>query len=72
MSRQHVKGRKPTMDESEKDVSRPCAHNYELKDTRVSEDMTEYVKTWICTECEDECERRYPRLGARPIPGIVM
>lgn len=60
------------MNENEKDASRPCVHNYELKDTRVSEDATEYVKTWICTEYSHECEQRYPRLGAGPVPRIVM
>lgn len=60
------------MDEFEKDVSRQCSHNYELKDTRISEDATEYIKTWICTECSHECERRYPRIGARKVPRAIV
>ena len=60
------------MDELEKDASRQCSHHYELKNTRVGEDRTEYIKTWVCTECEDECERRYPRIGSRKVPRIVM
>ena len=59
------------MDEKEKDISRPRVHNYELKNTQVSEDRKEYIKTWICTECEDECERRYPRIGAREVPRMI-
>ena len=59
------------MNENEKDSSRQRVHNYELKDTQVSEDKTEYIKTWICTECEDECERRYPRIGAREVPRMI-
>ena len=59
------------MDESEKDASRQCSHHYELKDTQVSEDMTEYIKTWTCTECGNECERRYPRIGAREVPRMI-
>lgn len=60
------------MDEKEKDVSRPSVHNYELKDTRVSKDETEFVKTWICTECHHECEQRSPRIGSRKAPRIIM
>ena len=59
------------MDESEKNTSRPCVHNYELKDTRVSKDETEFVKTWVCTECGDECERRSVRIGAREVPRMI-
>lgn len=60
------------MNKAEKDTSRSCAHNYELKDTRVSNDATEYVKTWICTECNHECEQRSPRMGSRKAPRIIM
>ena len=59
------------MNETEKDTSRRTVHNYELKDTRVSEDTTEYIKTWICMECGNECERRYPRIGAREVPRMI-
>jgi hypothetical protein len=60
------------MDEPEKDASRPPAHNYELKNTRVSKDETEFVKTWVCTECGDECEKRSIRIGARKEPRVIM
>ena len=60
------------MDESEKDSSRVCVHNYELTDTRVSDDETEYVKTWICTECGREYEQRSIRIGARNEPRVIM
>lgn len=59
------------MNENEKDASRSRVHNYELEGTRVSKDATEYVKTWVCTECGDECEQRYPRLGAREVPRMI-
>ena len=60
------------MHENEKDASRPCAHNYELKNTQVSEDETEFIKTWICTECYHECEQRSIRIGARKEPRVIM
>lgn len=59
------------MNENEKDASRPCIHNYELKDTRVSEDETEFIKTWVCTECNHECEQRIPRIGSREVPRMI-
>ena len=59
------------MNENEKDASRPRIHHYELKNTQISEDTTEYVKTWICTECGRECEKRYPRIGAREVPRMI-
>ena len=59
------------MNESEKDTQRPCNHNYELKDTRVSKDDTEYIKTWICTECGNVCEQRIPRIGSREVPRMI-
>ena len=60
------------MNENEKDTPRRQVHNYELKDTRVSEDETEFVKTWVRTECGNECEQRIPRAGSRKVPRIVM
>jgi hypothetical protein len=60
------------MNETEKDASRSCVHNYEYKNTRVSKDETEFVKTWICTECQHECEQRFPRIGSRKEPRVIM
>ena len=59
------------MDEKEKDTSRRHVHNYELKDTRVSKDETEFVKTWTCTECHHECKQRIPRIGSREVPRMI-
>ena len=59
------------MSENEKDTQKPCSHNYKFKDTRVSNDTTEYVKTWVCTKCGDKCEKRSVRMGAREVPRVI-
>jgi superfamily II helicase len=60
------------MNENKKDIQRECEHAYQLYKTIVSDDTTEYIKTFICSKCQEECTRRYQRAGARQVPAVVM
>ena len=60
------------MNEQEKDTQRSCNHNYVFSGAIVSYDETEFVKTYICTECHEKCEQRSPRIGVNKPPRIVV